>query len=89
MINFEVDKPLVEAIFELKWKLKDNHFNAPVDKEYPLLAGLMQGRLNSEFPDMNQLPTFAIPPHAAQYVVQQQFISRNNWPLYQSCTRLS
>lgn len=84
MSNKYPKAPLVEAIFELKWKLLDNRNGMPVDNNYTLLIGSLQSKLNEKYPFHDTLPTINLPEEIAKWVVQHQFRKeKNSWPLYQ------
>ncbi|MCX6750116.1 MAG: hypothetical protein NTZ83_01545 [Candidatus Pacearchaeota archaeon] len=45
------NKPLVEAIFELRWQLKEIQPGVKVDPNYKMLIGRVYERLKEEYPD--------------------------------------
>jgi len=77
--------PLLEAIFELKWQLKDERNNSFVDNNYSLIIGSLNAKINEKYPKHDPvMPHVTMPEEVAQYLVQHRF--RNNssgWPLYQ------
>jgi len=74
------NKPLIEAIFELRWQLPSDR----VDTNYPLFVGRLYDRVESEYPVHKPLPTSIIPQEAAKYIVQHQFrVGDDRWPLIQ------
>lgn len=78
------NKPLVEAIFELRWNLKDHASGTKIDPHYKLLIGRLYDKLNSEYPSHEQLPTAAMPDEIAGYIVQHRFRKdKDKWPLIQ------
>ncbi len=86
------NKPLVEAIFELRWKYKFNNSEEPnkrdpnirVDPHYKLLVGRLYDKLIDEYPFHEELPAAQIPTEIAGYVVQHRFRKdKNAWPLIQ------
>jgi uncharacterized protein (TIGR04255 family) len=87
------NKPLVEAIFELRWtfqevpsslKLQDGQSNLSVDPYYSLLIGALYERLKDRYPFHEQLPTASIPSDVLGHVVQHRFRAADNkWPLVQ------
>lgn len=78
------NKPLVEAIFELKWVLKKDKNGLMVDPNYKILIGTMYEKLKKEYPFHEQLPTAAMPDEIAEYMVQHRFRKvENGWPLVQ------
>jgi uncharacterized protein (TIGR04255 family) len=78
------NKPLVEAIFELRWKLVEQAPGLSVDPNYSLLIGRMYERLSGEYPFHEKLPTASIPEEMAAYIVQHRFRKAPEaWPLVQ------
>jgi uncharacterized protein (TIGR04255 family) len=77
-------KPLVEAIFELRWTLKEVAPSVTVDPHYMLLVGGLYERLKGEYPFHERLPTATIPDEMAGYVTQHRFRKgEERWPLVQ------
>jgi uncharacterized protein (TIGR04255 family) len=77
------NKPLVEAIFELRWILQ-NRGGTEIDPEYKLLIGRISERIQKDYPDHESLPTATMPDEFAAYVVQHQFRTHDQiWPLVQ------
>jgi len=78
------NKPLVEAIFELRWELQRLESGMMVDPKYKVLVGRIYDRIKDDYPYYEQLPTANIPDEAAAYVVQHRFRKKkNDWPLIQ------
>ena len=77
-------KPLLEAVFEFKWKTRDRNDGVSVDPDYTFLIGLFKNAVRDRFPEAVQLPTSQIPVEMASHVAQYQFrVARNQWPLVQ------
>jgi len=81
-------KPLVEAIFEIRWELTGvNTFapgGPPSDANYDLMVGAMREKLKEKFPSHVRLPAAQIPGMMMPYQPQHQFRSGNlGWPLVQ------
>ncbi len=77
-------KPLLEAVFELKWNTRDHDQAGPVDPDYTFLIGLFKNAVRDRFPEAVQLPTSQIPLEMAGHVAQYQFrVGKNEWPLVQ------
>jgi uncharacterized protein (TIGR04255 family) len=77
------NKPLVEAILEIRWALQ-GQANMQVDPHYKILLGRLFDRLSSEYKKHQPLPTASIPDEMAGYMVQHQFrVRENDWPLVQ------
>lgn len=78
------NKPLVEAIFELRWELQEPAPEMKVDPHYKILIGRIYDRVRDEYPFHEQLPTATMPDEIAGYVVQHRFReSKDKWPLIQ------
>jgi uncharacterized protein (TIGR04255 family) len=77
------NKPLVEAILEVKWRVG----NAPApDPHYQLLLGRLYDRLQQDYPTHVALPTAQLPTEVAAQagVVQHQLRpAPEDWPLVQ------
>ena len=77
------NKPLVEAILEMRWSLQGPP-NMQVDPHYKILLGRLFDRLSSEYKKHQPLPAASIPDEMAGYIVQHQFrVRENDWPLVQ------
>ena len=79
------NKPLVEAIFELRWELQQVE-DAPMllDPHYKVLIGALYERVKSSYPHHQQLPTATIPDEIAAHTVQHRFRAKpGGWPLIQ------
>lgn len=78
------NKPLVEAILELKWALKNIGKDLQIDPHYKIMLGRLYERLSSNYPAHEQLPSAMIPDEMAAYNVQHRFrYAENDWPLVQ------
>jgi len=78
------NKPLVEAIFELRWKLQKPKPDIRIDPYYKLLIGRLYDKFEKDYPYHEQLPTATMPDEIAGYVVQHRFRSeKDEWPLIQ------
>lgn len=77
------NKPLVEAIFEMKWALQGPP-NVQADPHYKFLLGRLFDRISSDYSKHQPLPAASIPDEMAGNIVQHQFrIRENDWPLVQ------
>jgi uncharacterized protein (TIGR04255 family) len=79
-------RPLLEAIFELRWKLPQPDPTEPpqVDRNYKLAVGALFAKLQDEYQEHKQLPLSALPDEISAYVVQHQFKTKGvGWPLVQ------
>jgi uncharacterized protein (TIGR04255 family) len=77
------NKPLIEAIFELRWKLEET---TPMtgDPYYKIQIGRIYERVKEEYPFHEQLPTANVPDEIVAHIVQHRFRkSKEKWPLMQ------
>ena len=78
------NKPLVEAIFQLRWTLPDGPPPETVDPHYKLLIGRLYDRLVEDYPFHEPLPAAQVPESIAGYLVQHRFRKgAGEWPLVQ------
>ena len=78
------NKPLVEAIFEIRWELQEPAPGMKIDPHYKILIGRIYDRIKNEYPFHEQLPTATMPDEIAGYVVQHRFRKdKDKWPLIQ------
>lgn len=78
------NKPLVEAILEVKWKLQGSSPGPQTDPHYRLLLGRLFDRMFEDYPEHEQLPTANIPDEMVGHFVQHRFrVAANSWPLIQ------
>lgn len=78
------NKPLVEAIFDVRWRLDEPVQHMLIDPHYKIALGRAFDRLNGEYPYHEQLPASSMPDELAGYKVQHRFRKgKNAWPLVQ------
>jgi uncharacterized protein (TIGR04255 family) len=78
------NKPLVEAILEVRWALQKQAGDIQVDPHYKFLLGRMFDRVLGEYPVPEELPQTFIPDEMSAYMVKQRFrVGANDWPLIQ------
>lgn len=78
------NKPLVEAIFELRWDLKAQESGSIIDPHYRIVLGSLYARIRGEYPFHEQLPAASIPDEMVPFVVQHRFRKgKACWPLVQ------
>lgn len=82
------NKPLIEALFEVRWELQTRPANMDktirVDPHYKLLVGSLYSKMKEEYPFHMPLPASTLPDEIAAYVVQHRFRKEENgWPLFQ------
>lgn len=77
-------KPLVEAVFELRWELKKVQRGIKLDPNYKIAIGRLYDRIKEKYEFHETLSTAAIPDEIAAYVVQHRFrVGEGEWPLVQ------
>jgi uncharacterized protein (TIGR04255 family) len=78
------NKPLVEAILEVRWQLKELGRDAKVDPHYKLLVGRLFDRVRESYPCHEELPSAEIPDEITGYMPKHRFRARpEGWPLIQ------
>lgn len=78
------NKPLVEAMLECRWQLTASAIGHETDPNFQLLLGRFYDRMQTTYPEYEQLPTAGIPDGLVSHVVQHRFRSGpNQWPLVQ------
>lgn len=79
------NKPLIEAIFELRWALSSEQPpGLQTDPNYSILPGLLWDKIRSDYPERELLPTAQIPEPLAAYQVQHRFrVGPEKWPIAQ------
>lgn len=78
------NKPLVEAILEVRWNLQGLPPGPQVDPHYKLLPGRLFDRMLNDYPEHEQLPTANVPDELVGHFVQHRFrVAANSWPLVQ------
>ncbi len=76
------NKPLIEAILELKWVLPSTPGQS--DSNYRLLVGRFSDRVQEEYAFTEPLPTSQVPDSMVSHTPQFRFrVSENSWPLVQ------
>jgi len=77
-------KPLVEAIFELRWTLQEVQPGVQHDPAFRFLLGRFYDKVRREFPFVQDLPATQVPEEIAAYTVRHQFRPRAEaWPVLQ------
>jgi len=78
------NKPLIEAIFELRWKLQEPSQGIKRDPHYKIIIGSLFEKFKEEYPFHEQLPLASMPDEIVGYFAQHRFRKDNNrWPLIQ------
>jgi uncharacterized protein (TIGR04255 family) len=79
-----VHPPLVEAIFEAKWKLVSERQGFERDPHYELVLGILFERFRSEYRFHEALPSASMPASVLAGIVQHRFRkAEGEWPLVQ------
>jgi uncharacterized protein (TIGR04255 family) len=77
-------KPLVEAIFEVRWELRPGPGGDAVDPGFQVLLGRFYDRMSADFPELQSLPIAQIPEAMVPNMVRHRLrASRDGWPLIQ------
>lgn len=77
------NKPLIEAIVEIKWKLQGEPA-IQIDPHYKILLGRLYDRLQGDYPEHQPLQTANMPDELVGQTVQHQFrVAADKWPLIQ------
>ena len=78
------NKPLIEAILEVKWPLFSDEFGKEKDPRSPLFAGQLYEKLKADFPWQNELPISRVPEDMTPHQPRIQFRAiQDGWPLVQ------
>lgn len=76
-------KPLVEALVEIRWTLRDEGGSLR-DVAYPILPGRLFDLVKNEYPVLETLPSVQLPEEISAYMVKYRFrSSKDSWPLIQ------
>lgn len=74
------NKPLIEAILELRWQISRDEG----DPHYTIFVGRLYDRVQNHYPFHESLPTALLPAQMAGNLVQHRFRSgESQWPLVQ------
>lgn len=74
------NKPLVEAILEIRWRFSEQFG----DPHYSVFVGALYERVKSQYPFHEALPTSMIPQPAIPHIAQHRFrVAKSKWPLVQ------
>jgi uncharacterized protein (TIGR04255 family) len=79
------NKPLVEAIFELRWAISDSDGgNPPRDPGFRIALGRYYDVVKANYPVVVDLPSAQVPEEMTAYSVRHQFrVKEEQWPLTQ------
>lgn len=77
-----VNKPLVEALFELKWKLDEQ--SSKGQAKFPLLLGRYFDKIRKRYPEAEDLPASQVPETFTPHIVRHRFrVGAGQWPVTQ------
>jgi len=79
------NKPLVEALLELRWVLPGSSSPGLIeDPNYRILLGRFFERVKDDYPAHESLPTAGVPDSMVGHIAQHRFRTKvNGWPLVQ------
>lgn len=73
------NKPLIEAIFELRWALTEDNLN-----DYKIIVGSLYDHLKEKYPFHEPLDASKMPDEITRYVIKHRFRKdKDDWPLVQ------
>ena len=76
--------PIVEALVEIRWELKEKTQGGECDPYYKFLLGKFRDAINGDYPFHEALPTSHIPDDISGYTVKHRFrVAEDEWPLVQ------
>lgn len=79
------NKPLIEALLELKWGLLELGPGALQDPVYPLFIGRFAEQLKATYPHIEALPAVQIPDEITGHIVKYRFRKQpGGYPLVQA-----
>lgn len=79
------NKPLIEAILELKWELEGAAEGIHRDPMYPFYVGKFYDLLKGEYPHVERLPAAQVPDEITAYEVKYRFRkAKGGYPLIQA-----
>lgn len=79
-----VSAPLVEAILEIRWELRNRYKRPPIDANYKIFLGRFFDRVTKEYAHQTPLPPSNMPDEISAYIPQYQFrMKKDVWPLIQ------
>lgn len=77
-------KPLVEAIFELRWALQRQADEESIDPGFSIFLGRFYDKVSPDFPEAENLPVATMPETLTPYIVRNRFRkTKAGWPLVQ------
>ena len=78
------NKPLVEAIFELRWALEAEQPGIALDPGFRIFLGRYYDQVKGEYPAVVDLPSSTVPEEITPHQVRHQFRkAKDDWPVTQ------
>lgn len=76
--------PIIEALVEIKWELKEKTAIGYRDPHYQFLLGTFYNAIRDKYPFRESLPAHAVPDDVTGSVVKHRFrVAKDDWPLVQ------
>ena len=76
--------PIVEALVEVRWELKEKTPGVHFDPHYQFLLGTFRESLKGVYPFHEPLPTSEVPDEMTGGMVKHRFrVAKDTWPLLQ------
>ena len=76
------NKPLIEAMFELRWRL--NKDSARGTTAFRLLFGKYYEKIRESYPEVEDQPASNVPEAMTPYIIRHRFrAAKNQWPVTQ------
>ena len=78
------NKPLIEAILEVRWALQGKEDGPQTDPHFKILLGRFYDRIIGDYPHEEQLPAASVPEEVLGRAVRHRFRAKvDGWPLVQ------
>ena len=78
-------KPLVEALLEVKWALKETSRGTKRDPAYPLFIGRLYDQVKDSYGHVQELEAAQVPDEITPHIVKHRFRrAEEEWPLVQA-----
>lgn len=79
------NKPLVEALLEIKWSLDETERGTKRDPGYPLFVGRLYDQVKDLYSHVEELDATQVPDEITPYIVKYRFrVTKDGWPLVQA-----
>lgn len=78
------NKPLIEAILDIKWNIESGEKGTAIDSSYPLSVGRLFDQVKSIYTYSEKLPASQVPDQLSPFIVKHRFRKiKDGWPLLQ------